>query len=852
MAVDVLKNIERAKKYMERNKLREAAAEYEAILVEFPTNQESIQALGDLYTRMNEAEKASQYYGLIFDRLADSRDVAKASAIFTRFLKPHPMPPERQVRYALILQKQNKPAEAIEYYDLAAQAFLAKSNQAEALACWERIAQLDPENPARQLKIAQMGEQLGRPDVAARGYLRAGQLALAESKQELALEYLAKAHGLNSSDRSICLVYGQVLTHNQQAGRAVEIMDPVAGGQIDPAFHEAFCSALMIAGHLERASQLLDQLYGGRPEGFARYFELGSQAIMQGQDEQGVEILNGLKVKMFQARRQNEFLEETDRMVAAHRKSLALMEFSGQVYNELNRDSKYFIVLERLFDIYYDKGDIPKACESLDRLVDIDPYDFHNQDRLKRLAGKVSPDYARNISMRMAKAAAVSGPVAPAQAEAAAPAAAAGPADGARGRHALEDMLVQAEIFLQYALPNKAIEWLQKIADQFPGEEERNERLRNLYGQANWWPPNRPKPGAAPAAAPAGTTAVVPASPSQSGVFSAETMGDLSKISEITRAVYRQTTPKTVLSTAVSEIGKYLNVTRCIVVVGPPGQPPQMASEWVPPGTTPSGGPQVVKLLQQLQRAVPDALGGITLKGSTVPPLNEIGLETALGVQLVDKETQTPAGMLVVGSGPAREWKPNESYFLQAVGDQVLLCVNHTKLRSLMRTLGAADTKTGILGSGSYQDCLLAETGRAKVDGASYSLIILQIDGGQEVMRKQGETMLEKYIEQLAVALQAGLRANDIIVKYTAWSLAFILPNTPMGAARQLAEKLRKVAVGVRPVWSPEPLKVSAAAVEANARPDYESEDIVTDLINRAEFHLEDARKQGGNVLVAP
>lgn len=338
----------------------------------------------------------------------------------------------------------------------------------------------------------------------------------------------------------------------------------------------------------------------------------------------------------------------------------------------------------------------------------------------------------------------------------------------------------------------------------------------------------------------------------QTGTFSTETIGDLSKISDITRAVYRQTTPKTVLSTAVSEIGKYLNVSRCFAVVGPPGQAPQMASEWVPPGTDPSGGPQIVKLLAQLSRAAPDALGGIQLRGATIPGLSDMGLNTALGVQIMDKETQTPAGMLVVGSNTPRDWKPNESYFLQAVGDQVLLCVNHTKLRSLMRTLGATDTKTGVLGPGSYQDCLLAESGRAKADSASFSLVLLQVESGQEILRKHGETMLEKHMEQLAVALQAGLRANDIVVKYTAWALAFVLPNTAIAPARQLADKLCKVGLGVQPSWSKEPLKLSGAAVEAHSRSDYENEDIVTDLMNRAEFCLEDARKQGGNVVVAP
>ena len=852
MAVDVVKTIERAKKYLEKNKLPEAAGEYEAILQEFPSNQEAIQALGDLYNRMGQAGKASHYYGLIFDRFADAKDSAKASAIFTRFLKPHPMPPERQARYALLLQRQNKPAEAIEYYDLAANAFLTKGNQGEALACWDKIAQLDPDNPERQLKLAEVGEKLGKLDVASRGFLRAGQLAQAEGKNDQALKYFERAHALNSADRGVCLVFAQALIGAGQPAKAVEILDPHAAATTDPPFLETFGTALMNAGQIERATQAIEQFYAGRNDNLGKFFELAGKAIQHNQADRGIKVLESVKNRLFAAKKQNEFLEEADRLVAAHPKSLPLMEFSGRVFNELNRDSKFFIVLERLFELYQEAGDIKGACEALDRLVDIDPYDHHNQDRLRKLHGKVDQEYERSISTRMAKAVAVSGQPAPTVPEPSSPSADA-PADGARGRHALEDMLVQAEIFLQYSLPAKAIEWLKKIAEAFPGEEERNERLRNLYGQANWWPANRPKPAATPSApTPVATTAAVPASPSQSGVFSQETIGDLSKISEITRAVYRQTTPKLVLSNGVSEIGKYLGVTRAIVVVGPPGQPPQMASEYVQPGVQPSGGPQIVKLLGQLTRATPDALGGIQVRGSNVPVLSEMGLETALGVQLVDKESQAVAGMLVVGSANAREWKPNESYFLQAVGDQVLLCVNHTKLRSLMRTLGAADTKTGILGPGSYQDCLLAETNRSKLDSAPLSLIILQMDGGQDLLRQQGEATIEKYMEQWAVALQSGLRSSDVVVKYTAWALAFVLPNTAIPAARQLADKLRKVGAGVKPSWSQNPLKVSAAAVEAAARPDYDNEDVVTDLINRVEFCLEDARKKGGDVIVAP
>ena len=38
--------------------------------------------------------------------------------------------------------------------------------------------------------------------------------------------------------------------------------------------------------------------------------------------------------------------------------------------------------------------------------------------------------------------------------------------------------------------------------------------------------------------------------------------------------------------------------------------------------------------------------------------------------------------------------------------------------------------------------------------------------------------------------------------------------------------------------------------MEAVAKPDFDSEDIVTDLMNRAEFSVEEARKRGGDTVV--
>src|ERR1700733_12321373 len=149
MASDIQKRLERARRSLEKNKLREAVSEYEAVLDESPSHSEAVQGLADVHTRLNEPEQAAQYFGIQFDRLLDGGDAAKASAIFGRFLRPYPQPPDRLMRYGTLLQKQNHASEAIEQFTMAATLYQGEHRGIEELACYEAMAVLDPENPER-------------------------------------------------------------------------------------------------------------------------------------------------------------------------------------------------------------------------------------------------------------------------------------------------------------------------------------------------------------------------------------------------------------------------------------------------------------------------------------------------------------------------------------------------------------------------------------------------------------------------------------------------------------------------------------------------------------------------------
>lgn len=844
MASEVNKNLERGRRSFERNKLREAVAAYQAVLEEAPGNLESLQALADIYSRLNEPARAAQFYGAQFDRLLESGDASKASAIYARFLRAAPQPPDRLMRYAGLLQKQNRISEAIEQFASAATLFLQQQREIEALACYESLAQLEPENPARHATLGELAEKLSHADLAGRCYLRAGQLTIAGGGFEAAIGYLGRAHALLPKDRSVALLFAEAKLRQGDAEDAAALLEPFAPDAQDAAFLALYGESMMHTGRLDRASAAFEAHYRLKPESAGKLFEVMAAYLKAGEDAKAGALLKKVKGWTRQARTEADFPGQMDRLADAYPRSLPLAEAIASAYEELNRESKYFDALVHVFDLYLAAGRVREACEALDRLVDIDPYDYRNPERIAQLEGKADPAYLRSIQSRAAKASTAGARSEDLGGTDAVPAA--GPVSGAAPtQHTLEDLMVQAEIFLQYSLQSKAAEKLGLIAELFPGEEERNERLRALCERAGWRPKGAPRK---PAPSPAAEVAAPTPAPISTA---AETHRDLSAIAEINRQMFRQATPREALAAAAAGIGKHLGVARCLIVAGAVRDTAPLTAEYFAPGIPPAGEAPTASIAELVSQSSADALGTIELRASTAPGLRALGLESALVVKLTDKETQAPAGTLLVGDSRTRTWKPGESFFLQAAGDQLVLSASHMRLRSLVRSLAVANERTGLLSRGSYMDCLLAESNRARAQGTPLSLILLQIDKGSEILRQHGDAALEQYSGQLARALASSIRQTDIAVKYTAWSIVFVLPDTPLDSARALAEKLRQVAATVRPAWGAPELTVSAVVAEATSRPADETEDRVTEWINRAEEGVEEARAGGGNTLVA-
>jgi diguanylate cyclase (GGDEF)-like protein len=831
MAEELEKHLERAKKSLARNRVQDAIDAYRTALQLDSGNVEILRALGDLYTRQNDAAHANEYWGLLFDRYAATEEAAKAVMLYSKHLRFTPQPPARQRLIAIMMEKQGKP-EAAELYAAAAQSLQRSGLTEAALECWERMAALQPDRLELQLRVAELGEKMHRKDSAARAWRRAGQLALAEGDTRKAREWLEHANELVPEERTTSLALAETYLTKSQTEQAVAILRPLEPACIDdPAFLALYGEALMQEGHLGDSERILERLYRIRPDGFDRLFDLTSRYLQAKQSSPAMALLGRLRQRLAEGRRIAEFEERLHSLWQNNRSSSALGEYCAAFYQELNREVRLFEVLSQLFDVYFSEKKYDQAADALEQLVDIDAYEGRQSQRLQELQGKADPRRLSAIRQRIDQASTVRTPEAakPPAGEVTEPV----PFDieGERLRNQLEDMMVQVEIFLRYSLRAKAIEKLDRIAALYPEEVEGNERLRTLFAQADYWP-----------------KVVQPAARVEEPTTP---VSDLAKISEITHAIYRQAVPRGVVATAVNEIGKYLRVSRCLGAIGAPGGSPTMAAVFCAPGMSAWEAGDILKLLSLVGQQVPDAAGLAALEASQVPEFRSLDIESGLAVTLMDKEHQVPAGVLLVEqSGEARRWKPSEVYLLKTLGDQMVIAVNHARLRSLMKTLSVADERTGLLSRGSYLDCLLSEMSRAKVQGTPLAVAVVELDHGQQIARQFGEMAVNTLMEQLAQGVLANVRQNDIAVRYGPWSVGLLLPDTTAANAKGFYAKLGKVTRNLKLTADANPVSMSAAICEAAVRPDYDVEDAVTDLINRIEFSLEEAHRRGGNCTI--
>jgi tetratricopeptide (TPR) repeat protein len=837
---EVGKRLERAEKLLQKGKTPEALEEYLLVLRDDPENDVVRQLTADLCLSLSRNAEAVKLLGELFERQVTAGDATRASLTYKKLVRHGSPTWQQKFRFGQLLEGSNKKL-AVGTYEAALLDLTKLGKKQEAAEVLDRIVAIEP-SQANLLRVAELASELGNRKVAAGAFQRVALAAAVEGADPA--QWYERAYQEDASDISIALAYAKSLLLKGQVGAAIFILEPqINAGPVPLEFREAYTDALVAAGRFTEAEPLVWGLFEQNPARVQQVIGLIGSFLDGEQDEDAVALAR--KLEQFQRRRgeRRQFTAIMEDVTATRRPSSQMLEFLSELYNSSNRESDYCSTLLKLFDLYCSTAEFAKAAECLDRSAEVDPYEPGHLKRLDMIKGKVDESRYKVIAARFSSAAKpVDEPV--------------HVDERTLGASTLQDLMLQAEILVQYGMRNKAVERLQRIQELFPREEERNEDLQRLYMSAGVTPRyagSAPLPPGAPTPAPVAATSPAPVPDPAADVRT------FTRVAEITRKLYHQTTAPAVLSTAVKEIGMQWETTRCIAVMGKAGLPSTAMDEFCAEGTkrlsTGSVGELITSLHNALEGhdplAIQDAAGEPSLQGAK-SALTEAGAATILSIPLTDGEERV--GILALIHNRPRTWQQADMVVLKTLADQMVIALNNAGLRRLVKNLSVTDEKSGLLKRASYLDLLMAESKRAVQNSTPLTVVLMQFGKSGAMVKEHGDAEVQSLMSRAGQMFAANIRSNDLAFRYDTTTIAILLGETAEKEAMLAIEKLRKIVAGLR--WAAkdgaqgQAALFSAGVAEAVVRSEFDPVDVVTEVINRVEHALGQAMAQGlGHVI---
>ncbi len=828
---EVARQVEKAEKLLQKGKSADALDVYLQVLEMDPLNDTVRSMAADLCLSLQRTADASRLLGELFERQLQSEDATRASLTYKKLARFATPTWQQKVRFGQLLENSNRKL-AMETYENALTDLTRTGSKPDCLSVLKRIVTLD----AKEKNLVRLGElcsEIGENAEAAAAFFKLGQLA--DSSGGNSAQWYERAYGEDSTNPEIALAYSRILLTQNQAGAVIFILQPlVSTGTYSAEIRDIYAKALLATNQLSEAEPLIWQQYEENAARQPEVCDLIGAFLDAEQDKEAVALARKLEQQQRRKGERKSFATLMQDLAAKHQPSSELLEFMSELFNASNRETDYCQTLIKLFDLHFGMANYPKAAECLDRAVEVDIYEPGHQKRLESLRGKIDDNRFQVISSRFSGM----NQNAPSPART---------SEAGLGAATLQDLMLQAEILVQYGMRGKAIERLQRIQELFPHEEEKNLDLQRLYMSAGMTPqytdsaPLPPTPPPAPKVA-ASTT-------------DANDVSSFTKVAEITQKLNRQATADSVLATAVKEIGTQWKLSRCIAAMRKPGLAPSTIKEHAGEGVRPGEPSIVAKLIPILQDLVikrgpltiPDAANAPELQ-TIREGIKALNIGSLLALPLTDGTQQM--GVIILAHSASRTWAANDVVVIKTICDQVVIALNNAGLRRLVKNLSVTDEHSGLLKRASYLDLLMGETQRSLQQGVPLTVVLMQFGKAGAMLREFGEQAIDTTMQQIGQIFTANVRQNDLAFRYEATTIALVLGETGEAEAVLALEKLRKLLADVKMPGKEESLPFNGGVAEAVVRQPFDAVDIVTEVINRAEHALESAVGQGAGKVV--
>ena len=156
MAFNKEKVMDAARKFVDKGQIDKAVKEYLRIVHEDPKDVRVWLKIGDLYAKKGSKQDAIETYLKVARFYHDQGFFLKAVAVYKQILKLDPRLVDVILKLAELYRQLGLMSDAMQHFESVAAHFHREGNTKEALATVKKLVDLDPENIATRIKLAEL------------------------------------------------------------------------------------------------------------------------------------------------------------------------------------------------------------------------------------------------------------------------------------------------------------------------------------------------------------------------------------------------------------------------------------------------------------------------------------------------------------------------------------------------------------------------------------------------------------------------------------------------------------------------------------------------------------------------
>ncbi len=462
-----------AEKYVQQGKMQNAIAEYEKVLKADPKYLTVTNTVGDLYSRLGEADKATNCFKAVGDAYANQGFTVKAIAMYKKISKLQPSL-ESVLKLAELYTQQGLFNDARAQYLQVAEEFLKSGELENAVRIFQKILEMDPENTTMRIRLAEVYVRLGKKNEAWQIFSAAAETLRAKGSLPAAEEVLQRMLTLDPGNGYALLMQGRNLLEAGDAEAAIESLQKVSDLDSNPDGLRDLLKAYLKTGRLSDAGTLASKLLTVHND--LTSISSFADALMQaGQYENALQVYDQHAERLL-AEDSDKVLKNLHSVIGHVRDNPASLEKLLDLFHKAGETTHITEVTELLAHASVQSGDLPRARDLYQKLATMEPGNPLHMSNYQQVAGQLGGD--SGVTLISAEEATVIVD----ELEATAPSIHQHYSDAVA--LAVRSALTDAELFISYNMPAKALGPLMAALPQAPTDLRLNQRLAALHTRA--------------------------------------------------------------------------------------------------------------------------------------------------------------------------------------------------------------------------------------------------------------------------------------------------------------------------------------------------------------------------------